>query len=62
MKPANPNNKSVLFNGKDSWGHLPPELRQAMDNIFKEEPLPDRIDWISRYYLSVNKKGQSRGE
>jgi hypothetical protein len=61
-RPNNPNNKSVLFTGKHEWGHLPSELRKEMDNVFKEEPLPERIDWISRYYLSVNKKGQSKEE
>jgi hypothetical protein len=62
QRPANPNNKSTVANDKDAWGHLPEELRQAMENVFKEEPLPDRRDWISRYYISVNKKAQSREE
>jgi hypothetical protein len=62
MKPAKPASKSVLAFDKNEWGHLPPELRREVENAFKEEPLPDRIDWINRYFLSVSKKGQSRVE
>lgn len=62
MKPAKPPTQSVVAVDKNEWGHLPPELREVMNNVFKEEPLPERVDLIKRYYLSVSKKGQSREE
>jgi hypothetical protein len=62
QKPAAPRPKSVLAMDKNSWGHLPPGLREEMDNVFKEEGLPDKLDLIKRYYMSVNKKSLSREE
>jgi hypothetical protein len=59
-KPAKPNNPRSMAGGKDIWGHLPPELRQEMENSFKEEALPDKIDLIKRYYLSVSKSRPTR--
>ncbi len=56
MKPAKPSERHAMAGGKDSWGHLPPELRQEMDNVFKEEPLSTKQDMIRRYYLSVAKQ------
>ena len=61
-KPLTPNNKRSLAGGKDEWGHLPPELRQEMDNVFKEEGLPSKQDLIRRYYLSLTKKTVNREE
>ena len=60
-KPEKPTTKNSLANSKDAWGHLPPELRQEMENVFKEEPLPAREELIRRYYLSVSKKSLNRG-
>ena len=60
-KPERPTDKKALANSKDAWGHLPPELRQEMENVFKEEPLPAREELIRRYYLSVSKKSLNRG-
>ncbi len=62
QKPATPRPKSVVAADKNPWGHLPPDLRAEMDNVFKEEPLPDKVDLISRYYKSVSKKSLSRQE
>lgn len=62
MRPAKPPTQSVVAVDKNEWGHLPPELREVMNNVFKEEPLPESADLIKRYYLSVSKKGQSREE
>lgn len=62
QKPALPRPKSVLAQDTHPWGHLPPALREEMDNIFKEEPLPDRLDLVKRYYISVSKKSLSREE
>ena len=61
-KPADPNKKRSLAGGKDAWGHLPPELRQELENVFKEDFLPSREELIQRYYEAVNKKRLSRGE
>lgn len=61
-KPLKPETKRSLLAGKDSWGHLPPEMRQEMENVFKEEPLPSREELVRRYYLSVSKKSLNRGE
>lgn len=60
MKPKKPDAKSILAQNKDEWGHLPPELRGEMENVFKEEALPARKMLIDRYYLSISKKSLSR--
>ncbi len=62
MRPEKPKTKSVAALDKNPWGHLPPELRAEMDNVFKEELLPAKEDLIKRYYLSVSKKSLSREE
>lgn len=61
-KPLTPNAKRALVNGKDEWGHLPPELRLELENVSKEAPLTAKEDLIRRYYLSVNKKSLNREE
>jgi hypothetical protein len=61
-KPRIPTSKRSVAGGKDEWGHLPPELRQELDNVFKEEPLPSKEELIRRYYLSVSKKSLVREE
>jgi len=61
-KPAKPESKHAFANGKDEWGHLPPELRQEIDNIAREVMLPSKEELIRLYYLSVSKKSQSREE
>jgi len=60
--PERPTTTSSQANGKDEWGHLPPELRQQMANIFKEEGLPNKAEHIRRYYLSLSKKRLTREE
>jgi hypothetical protein len=55
-KPARPSERHAMPGGKDSWGHLPPDLRQEMDNVLKEEPLATKQEMIRRYYLSVAKQ------
>lgn len=54
-----PSGKSRL-DGKDVWGHLPPELRDVMRNVFREESLPAREELVRRYYMSVSKKSLAR--
>lgn len=61
-KPRTPNDRHSLAGSREEWGHLPPELRQEMENVFKEEALPSKAELIRRYYLSVSKKTLVRGE
>ena len=61
-KPTRPTDKHAIAGGKDAWGHLPPELRQEIDNLFKEDSLPAAQELIRRYYLSVSRKKLVRGE
>lgn len=60
-KAQKPTDRRSLAGGKVPWGHLPPEMRQEMDNVFKEDPLPSREELIRRYYLSVSQKNLARG-
>jgi hypothetical protein len=55
MKPAKPTTQHSTAGGKDIWGHLPAELRQVMENSFKEAALDSKEEMISRYFLSVGK-------
>jgi hypothetical protein len=55
MKPAKPTSQHSTAGGKGIWGHLPDELRQVMDNTFKEQALSSKLELISRYFLSVGK-------
>jgi hypothetical protein len=59
-KPLKPTTRHSTVNGKDEWGHLPPELRQEMDNVSKEMPLSSREELIELYYLSVAKQKLNR--
>ena len=61
-KPAKPSDRHALAGGKNIWGHLPEELRQEMENVFKEEALPKQAELIRRYYLSVAKQKPVRGD
>lgn len=60
--PVKPSTPKTLPGGKEIWGHLPPELRQEMENVFKEGALPTKEDLIRRYYLSISKQKLVRGE
>jgi hypothetical protein len=62
QKPGKPSDRHALAGGKEIWGHLPPELRQEMENVFKEEALSTSADMIKRYYLSVAKRKLVRGD
>ncbi|MHC5543911.1 hypothetical protein ACYOEI_37260, partial [Singulisphaera rosea] len=59
-KPLKPNEKRSTAGGKDEWGHLPADLRQELENIFKEEALSSRSDLVRRYFLSLSKKSDGR--
>jgi hypothetical protein len=55
MKPAKPPSRHSNVGGRDIWGHLPPELRQEMENMFNEDALDSKKELIERYLLSVQK-------
>jgi hypothetical protein len=64
QKPKTPESNRTPIGGKDVWGHLPPELRQDMENVFTEDFLPRKKDKINRYFLDLTKKSvtRNRGE
>jgi hypothetical protein len=51
QKPRGP-----VIADKNIWGQLPETLREEMNNIFKEEPLPEKFELVRRYYDAVAKK------
>ena len=61
-RPEKPKGQSIVALDKDAWGHLPPELRSEMENVFKEDLLPARADLIKRYYIAVSRKSLAREE
>jgi hypothetical protein len=54
-KPAKPTSSHSTASGKAIWGHLPPELREVMDNTMQEMALSSKAELVSRYFLSINK-------
>jgi hypothetical protein len=60
QRPKTPTAREVIAAAKDEWGHLPPELRAEMENVFNEGALPGRRELIERYYLSINRKAIER--
>jgi len=60
--PKRPTVGEMLAGRKDIWGDLPPNLREEMENVFKEDMLPAKQELIRRYYSSVAKKGRAREE
>ena len=62
MKPAKPTSQHSTAGGKDTWGHLPAELREIMENTFKEMALDSQRELIRRYFLSVGKGKSVREE
>lgn len=59
QKPQEPKRNNMVAKEKDEWGHLPPDLRQEMNNVFKEKMLEARKALIEKYYLSVARKGRA---
>jgi len=45
---------------KDVWGHLPPHLREAMQNSFSEKYLPKYDELVKKYYESLAEKNRNR--
>jgi hypothetical protein len=62
MKPARPTSQRSTAGGRDIWGHLPPELQQAMEASFKEMELSSKAEMISRYFTSISKGKTVREE
>lgn len=61
-KPKAPGASPIAAGGKDTWGDLPPSLREELENVFKTEMLPAKRDLIMRYYSSVARKSRAREE
>src|SRR5262249_12471862 len=59
QKPDKPTVKGLLAGQKDTWGDLPPALREEMENMFSADMLPAKRDMIIRYYKAVAKKGRA---
>lgn len=57
--PKKPSVGQMLAGQKDTWGDLPPSLREEMENVFNTEMLPKKRDLIIRYYEAVAKKGRA---
>jgi hypothetical protein len=62
MKPAKPTSQHSTAGGREIWGHLPAELREVMENSFKELGLKSMEEMINRYFLSVAKGKPVREE
>jgi hypothetical protein len=62
MKPQKPTSQHSTSGGQGAWGHLPPELREVMENSFKETELSSKKEMIDRYFLSVAKGKPIREE
>jgi hypothetical protein len=62
MKATKPTSQHSTAGGKGIWGHLPEELRQVMNNSFKEVELGSKAEMISRYFTSVAKGKPIREE
>ncbi len=64
MKPKTPENVAALVGEKykNTWGNLPAQLREEMDNVFAEKPLERYAAKIGRYYEAVAKKATATGK
>ncbi|HLJ10997.1 MAG TPA: hypothetical protein VKU82_07405 [Planctomycetaceae bacterium] len=45
---------------KDVWGHLPPHVREAMQNAFSEKYLPKYEELVKKYYEALAEKNKKR--
>ena len=45
---------------KDVWGHLPPNVRAELLNVFSEKYLPKYEDLVRRYYEALAEKNRGR--
>jgi len=45
---------------KDVWGHLPPQLREELLNVYSEKYLPKYEEQVRRYYEALAEKNRQR--
>jgi hypothetical protein len=45
---------------KDIWGHLPPQLREAMRNAYNEKYLPKYEELVKKYYESLAERNRKK--
>lgn len=45
---------------KDVWGHLPPHVREALQNAFNEKYLPKYEDLVKKYYEALAEKNRKQ--
>jgi len=45
---------------KDIWGHLPPQIREALRNAYNEKYLPKYEDLVKKYYESLAERNRKR--
>jgi hypothetical protein len=57
-KAADESRRAQLI--KDVWGHLPPHVRDAMQNAFGEKYLPRYEDLVKKYYEALAEKNRKR--
>lgn len=57
-KPKSPTIGQMLGGRKDTWGDLPPALREELENVFKSDMLPSKSELIRRYYSAVARKSR----
>ncbi len=46
---------------QDIWGHLPPNVRDALLNVYNERFLPKYEDVVRKYYDSLAERNKQRG-
>jgi hypothetical protein len=46
---------------KDVWGHLPPQLREQLLNVYTEKYLPKYEDLVRAYYEALAEQQRARG-
>lgn len=45
---------------KDVWGHLPPQLRQKMNQYYQEQFMPRYADLLKQYYAELAEREKER--
>jgi hypothetical protein len=62
-KPTDPK-KPPIPGGLDKsiWGQLPSQFRDEINNVMTEKPLPEKLELIRLYYLSLGNKSSKGGD
>ena len=45
---------------KDVWGHLPPQLRQKMNQYYQEQFMPRYADLLKQYYVELAEREKEK--